>query len=386
MKFWRFLGRSLIHLTKWSIAIGVCAAGIWGLYKFKFDQISQAIKQAKAYPEPSEAVEIVRVIKKDYSEQIRVVGELVAPRKVTIQNELPGQVVVVNYRSGDQVQKGSVIVQLDISAEQADIESAKATLEKATNDHRRLQNLLTQKAIAPSELDTATESLQKARAKIKQLRTAITKKTLTAPYPGQLGIFQLSEGQFLNINSQVVTLIGDGQYMWVDFSVPQFYQGPETGHSIKVHPIENKSSKSPKSQSIDATIIAKDNQVVKESRSIKYRAQIPRKNYRPQQMFLVEVPVDKPTKYVAVPAMALRSDATGQHVFVLKKGEKEGSFRAEKRAVRVKAQSGGWVYLISGVTEGEPIASTGAFKLRNHILVYQDRSNASASDQTGGEK
>jgi len=377
----RTVGSVLVQGLKWAIALAICGGGIWGLYVYKYQQITQAIERAAEFPEPSETVELCFAGQSSYTPTISVIGEAVAPRQITIQNELPGQVEEVNFRSGDFVQKGQVILRINTAKELADIESAKATLVLAQKKFLRLSELLGQGAVSETEVDQANEALRVAKAKKKQLATDVAKKTLVAPFSGQLGIFQLNPGQFINVNTEIVSLIGNDKKIWIDFSVPQFYDGPEVGEYVNALPVKDARHSKAESLIGNAKIIAKDVSVNKDSRSVKYRAELDRRDYRPKQMFSVQVPIGKPQNYVTVPVASLRYDATGRFVFVLVPGSKPGQYRAKKRPVRISFQDDRSIYLESGLAVGEKVASVGAFKLREGLLVFPAAAEQEGKDQ-----
>ena len=102
--------------------------------------------------------------------------------------------------------KGDLLVQLDASAEEAQLHSAEADLELAKADWERAQDLSGRKVISKAELDAAESKFKQKAAAVDQMRSMITKKTVRAPFDGQLGIRQVNVGQMINAGQQVVAL------------------------------------------------------------------------------------------------------------------------------------------------------------------------------------
>src|SRR5436190_21496668 len=75
---------------------------------------------------PPQAVEIVKAESIPWQPTATLVGTVVAKRSVTLANEMAGTVTDVNFESGDLVEPGRVLVQQDISTENADLAAAVA--------------------------------------------------------------------------------------------------------------------------------------------------------------------------------------------------------------------------------------------------------------------
>ena len=78
------------------------------------------------------------------------------------------------------------------------------------------------------------------------------------------------------------------------------------------------------------------------------------------------------TEAVIVPVSALRKGPAGDHVFVLTPDPK-GKVRAHLRPVRAGEVLGDSVLIVEGLTAGEQVAVSGAFKLRDGVLVTQTK-------------
>src|SRR5690606_22120691 len=70
----------------------------------------------------------------------------------------------------------------------------------------RQQNLLRRQSISQAQFDQASSTLRQARAKAAELRAILQKKTITAPFPGRLGIVQVDPGDYLSSGTLIATL------------------------------------------------------------------------------------------------------------------------------------------------------------------------------------
>ena len=104
---------------------------------------------------PPTTVTSATVQEERWAPELSAVGSVAPVQGATIGAELPGMVAEMNFENGSRVEKGEVLVQLDVSSEEAQLRSAEADAELAKPADERAQNLRKDKVISQSELDTA---------------------------------------------------------------------------------------------------------------------------------------------------------------------------------------------------------------------------------------
>lgn len=350
----------------------VCVLVFSALAIFKVFEIKAAIAFGESFPEQSETVEVFSAELVDYTDTISAIGEVISPQRVDLRNEQAGSVVQVNFSSGAEVQQGQLLLQLDISEEQARLRAAQARAELAKTILQRTVNLRKSNAVSQEDLDRARADFTALKADIAALESTISKKTIRAPFAGRASLHQFEVGQYLADNSPITTLIGNTNTMWVDFQIPQFYASLPLGSNVQVHTINTLPSQP---LSYTARIIAVSNAVSDINRSLHYRAAIeepamaealPTAN----TMVNVQVPVADSKPLVAVVAPAIQHDHLGKYIYVLMPDEKAGGYRASRREISIASQQSDRVLLSAGLQAGEQVAGAGAFKLREGILVF----------------
>jgi len=85
----------------------------------------------------------------------------------------------------------------------------------------------------------------------------------------------------------------------------------------------------------------------------------------------VEVPAGPSTTAVSIPVSALRKGPDGDHVFVIAT-DSSGRSRAHVQPVRSGPVLEDEVLILSGLTAGQQVATSGSFKLREAVLVAGD--------------
>jgi membrane fusion protein, multidrug efflux system len=362
-------------VMRWIVTIGGCLLVLGALGTYKYREIQAGIAAGEAYPEQSETVEEARVAVTDFTPTITVMGEIVAPQRLDLRNEIEGEITAVNFRSGESVRAGQLLIQLDTSVEEASLAVARARAELAQRSYDRNLELFESKLSSEDLLDRAKADLSAAQAEVQVLERTIDKKTLVAPFAGRAGLHTFEVGQYLESNTLITSLIGDTTDMWIDFQVPQFYAQLGTGTAVAVAGIGNDSADA----NAQATIIAENTVVNADSRSRGYRASIvdEQKRYTPQTMVKLEVPIANSEQLLRIPATAVQQDPLGQYVFMLNEDPAGKGLRAARQQVQVRSIGTDYALLEQNgaLKEGDRIAAAGAFKLYEGILVFTRERN-----------
>ncbi|MGB1062177.1 MAG: efflux RND transporter periplasmic adaptor subunit, partial [Ketobacter sp.] len=260
-----------MSLRKWGITALSCVLIFAALAAFKVLEIRAAIAFGESFPEHSESVELAVVATTQYTPAIRVIGEMVAPQRLDLRNELAGEITRVGFESGASVRQGQVLLQLDTAVEEANLQAAQARLELAQSVYERSQGLFQSKATSKDQLDRAKADLSTARAEREALKRTIEKKTLRAPFAGKAGLHTFEVGQFLMDNTFITTLISQQDFIWVDFKVPQFYRPLADNTEVTVTTIGEANNQ----HQGQAVVVAENTIIESANRSRQYRARLP---------------------------------------------------------------------------------------------------------------
>src|SRR5437773_708837 len=186
----------------------------------KFKQIQMAIAQGAAFQPPPEAVTTIVAIQEQWPATLSAIGTVAAVQGVTVSADLPGTVERIGFDSGKSVREGEVLALLDTREEQAQLAAAEAQRDLARLNFERMQGLLNERVISRAEFDRATAERRQTEARAGEIRAAIERKTIRAPFSGILGIRQVNLGQYLSGGDPLVTLQSLNP-IYVNFGVPQ---------------------------------------------------------------------------------------------------------------------------------------------------------------------
>lgn len=343
----------------------VCLLAIIATLGFvKYSQVQAAIAFGESFPEPSETVEVMKTSQIDYRDVVTLIGEIRATRTLEVRNELEGQITDVSFVSGGAVEAGQLLVQLDISTEKAQLDAINAQLKLSNLEVKRFKNLIKSNAGAQEQLDRALSQVAILQANAKETQATIDRKTIRAPFNATAGLHQWEKGGFLAANSLVTTLVGNLDEVWVDFRVPQQYSSVSVGDAIEVTTSSSQSSR------LTGKIVAIDQQLDANSRSLLARALIDNREakLKPNASVSVILPISQLNAVVPIPDEALRFDAQGSYVFAIDKKD-SGEFRARKMPVRFAYRASDQVMIVDGLQGNEMIATVGSAKLSPEMLV-----------------
>lgn len=356
------------------LGLGVVVAGLVGAK-------AQQISAMEAAPNvlPTETVTTAVAQQQTWHPTFYSVGTLTAENGITISSEEAGTVARIEFESGAKVAKDTLLAQLDISVEQAQLRSAEATAELARLNAERIRELRSRDTLAQSELDAAEAQLKQAVANVEGIRATIEKKTFRAPFAGTLGIRKVNLGQYVTAGQAIVEL-QTLEPIHVDFSLPQ-----QRVVDIAVGQPVEVTTDGVSGARFTGRITALDPLIDANTRNLRVRATLANEGarLRPGMFANVEVVLPATEPVVVVPASAILYAPYGDSVFVIEhaKGEQgEAATTVRQQTVRLGESRGDFIVVTSGVKPGDEIVSTAAFKLRNGAPVRIDNSVAPAAE------
>src|SRR5213594_3565166 len=126
-----------------------------GLVAWKHASVRKADAAAASQPEPIESVTLAVARERQYRPTTTSVGTVLALNSITLRNELSGTVRQVMLAAGRVVDSGTVLVALDVSVEEAELQAEQAQADLAATTLARLEIL--RQAQATSQEEEARE-------------------------------------------------------------------------------------------------------------------------------------------------------------------------------------------------------------------------------------
>jgi len=350
------------------LMLTVTALFVAGLGFVKFRQIQTAIAQGAAFQPPPEAVTTIVANEERWPATLTAIGTMAAVQGVTVSADLPGTVDRIAFDSGRSARAGEVLAVLDTRQEQAQLAAAEAQRDLARLNFDRMQGLLHESVISRAEFDRATAENRQTEARVGEIRAAIERKTIRAPFSGILGLRQVNLGQYLNGGDAVVQLQSLNP-IYVNFGVPQQNAGQMTiGRSVRVTAGGLGGVESP------ARVTALDSVVDVTTRNVQVQATLanPQGRLRPGMFVEVEVVLGAASTVISLPGSAISYAPFGDSVFVVTdlKDPNGQTYRGVRQQfVKVGPARGDQIAITSGVKAGDEVVTSGVFKLRNGAAV-----------------
>jgi membrane fusion protein (multidrug efflux system) len=319
----------------------------------KFLQIRKMMSSPREMP--ATTVTSVVVKEEDWAPRLSAVGSISAVQGAVLSTDLAGTVGQVNFESGGEAKKGDVLVKLVASQEEADLELARANLQRA-------RDLAARKVVSKQELDAAESTF-------KQKEGVVQHKEVRAPFDGQLGIRQVNVGQMIKEGQEVVQLTKLDP-VYVDFALPQQELTKiSTGLEVQVR------TDAVAGREFKGKVTAINSMVDTVTRNVSLQGTLENPDHALRPGMFVKVEVELPEKHKAfvVPGSAISYAPFGDSVFVIEKkkdpktGKESQSIR--QQFVKVGEARGDFVSINEGLKGNETIVSTGVFKLRNGMPV-----------------
>lgn len=353
------------------LMLTLAAAAIGGLGFEKVRQIQLGMAQAAAFQPPPEAVTTIVARQEKWSSTLNAIGTLAAVQGVSVSADLPGIVERIDFQSGDSVQDGDVLVQLDTTQERAQLPAAESARDLAHLNFERLKSLVEEGAISRSDYDRAAAEEKETEAKIGEIRATIARKAIRAPFSGILGIRQVNLGQYLSSGNAIVPLQSLDP-IYVNFSVPQQEAANvPVGRSVRVTTSDSKP------MDLEGQVTAVNSTVDEATRNFLIQATLanPAKALRPGMFVQTEVVLGESRPVIPLPASAISYAPYGDSVFIVAnlKGPKGETYRGVRQQfVTLGVSRGDQISVLTGVKSGDEVVSSGVFKLRNGAAVLVD--------------
>jgi membrane fusion protein (multidrug efflux system) len=309
------------------IMLGVVLLIVLALAGYKAFSI-YTMMQGFSAPKPPISVAVATATERPWQSRLPTVGTLTALQGVDLSLEIAGTVKEVQFESGQKVKAGQPILQLDTAVETALLATAQADLGLAQLDYGRGSQLVGSQAISKGEFDRLSAVLQKSRATVNQLKAALERKRILAPFSGTIGIRQVDVGDYVASGTMIATL-QDISSLYVDFfvpeqSVPKIALGQPVQVIVSAYPTE----------SFPGTISAINPKVESSTRNVLVRATLanPDDKLLPGMFASLQVMLPDPQPRIVVPESAITYTLYGNSLYVVaQKKAEDGSLEKDDK-------------------------------------------------------
>jgi membrane fusion protein (multidrug efflux system) len=300
-------------------------------------------------------VEAARVEVVKLTDDAQTVGSLRSRQGVVLRPEVSGRVTQINFRDGERVRKGQVLVQLDDQLPVAQLQQSEAELSIALANHKRNQDLVAQNFISQRTVDESAANLQVAQAKLALAQATAARLKIIAPFDGITGIRNVNVGDYLKDGTDIVNL-EDIEAIYVDFRLPERYHAKVKRGQRAVLDVDALPGRR-----FSALIQAIDPLLDANGRSVGVRGCIDNRQLqlRPGMFARVTAVFGEREDARVVPEEAIVPQGGRQFVIKLVDGPDAQTKTTQRVEVKVGLRRPGRVEIVEGLQEGDTVVTAG---------------------------
>lgn len=315
---------------------------------------------ANAQPQkPPTPVMVAPVKFEIFVDTLEALGTVKANESVIITSQLTEIVKEIYFADGDKVKKGQLLVLLDDEEEQAQLKEAQVNLATQQREYRRLNKLVRQKAIPMFEVDAQHSQLKTAQAQIAVVKTRIALRQISAPFTGQLGFRNISQGALIR-PGETITTLDDLTVIKLDFNVPATF----LAHLKTNQTVIARSAAYP-TEKFTGKVSTIDTRVDPITRAITVRALINNQTQklRPGMLLTIEL-IKNRQRTLMIPEQALVPRKNKQYVYIINNNQ-----QVEQQTIQIGRRRPGKVEVLSGLTAGTQVITDGTTRVRPGSFV-----------------
>ena len=353
-----------------------------------------ALPVARATAQPTAAgppaVGVVRAERQQITQSDEFTGRIQAVGRVSLVARVSAFLEKRLFNEGAEVKKGDLLYVLEQPPFEAQIASAKATVDQLTSQHwnalqtlDRARSLLTTPAGLQSNYDTAFSNERSLAAQIAgaqaQLQTAqinLGYTEIRAPIDGRISTTAVTEGNVVSPSSGTLATIVSQDPIYVLFPVAQRTAldlrnryGPKGGFSAVVIRLRLPDGRiyAPEGHLDYVSPTVAENTDTLTLRGVFSNPRLPTapipggafRELTDGEFVTVMLEGVQPVTVLAIPRAAVLSDQQGDYVYIV-----DAQNKAEVRRIQLGQSTPATAVVVGGLTEGETVISEGVQRVR----------------------
>jgi membrane fusion protein (multidrug efflux system) len=297
-------------------------------------------------PSPVEVVDLKTSV---VQEDLQAVGALRSNESVMMRPEVPGRIASIGFRDGQPVKRGQLLVELDAALNEAEVAQARAELDLARSNLKRMEDLASKNFVSGSAQETAASNVEVLAARLKLAEARLAKMRILAPFDGVVGIRNISVGDYVKDGADLIN-IEDIGILKVDFRLPERYLPQmRSGQAVEV------TADALPGGRYRGAIEAINPRVDANGRSLELRARLSNSDgrLRPGMFARVRIIVGERTNALLVPEEAIVPLGDDFFVYTVVDG------KANRIRVKLGVRRDSQVELLDGVKPGDKVVTAG---------------------------
>ena len=354
------------------VIVGLVAASLAGIQMNTQSQVPAPKAAGGPVVVEAEPVRVAEIL-----DAVTAVGTLRSAESVVLKSEIPGRIARIMFADGSQVAKGDALIVFDASVQQALVNQARAERDLSAAKLKRTEELFQKKFLSAAALDDAKATEEIAAAKLALAQANLDKMTIRAPFAGQIGIRQVSVGDYLKEGVDLVNL-EDLSSMKADFRVPEQISGRlAVGQTVQLQ------SDAFAGASFPAKVVAIDPAVDTAGRSLLLRAELRdvSRRLKPGMFVRVRLVLESRPNAIVIPEEALVTAQNRLTVFKVVEGKAVAT--PVVTGLRSQLDQRAVVEVVKGLAADDVVVTAGQIKIRGNNVPVKVAEPAAAKGPGG---
>jgi multidrug efflux system membrane fusion protein len=349
-------------------------------------------KQQKAQAAGPRAVSvaIATVQRQDVPVYLTGLGAVTAFNTANIKSRVDGQIVQVNFREGQNVREGELLIVIDprpyqvqLDQMQAQLFRDQAQLRDAKLNLDRYTSLIPSGSIAQQQVDTQKAlvdqldgTVRTDQAQIDSAKLNVTYCHITAPFNGRVGLRQVDPGNIIHASdTNPMLILTQLQPIAVIFTLPEDVL-PNVSKHMKQSTLEvDAFSRDDQTKLATGKLVTIDNTIDPTTGTAKLKAVFDNKDSQlwPNQFVNANLLLETRKNSTVVPTAAILRGPQGTFVYAMNADK-----TVQDRQVTVSLTQGNTTVITSGLNPGDVVVTDGQDKLQRGSRVEPRATGTSA--------
>ncbi|MFZ1005824.1 MAG: efflux RND transporter periplasmic adaptor subunit [Candidatus Sulfotelmatobacter sp.] len=338
-------------------------------------------QKAQAAGAHSVSVAVATVQRQDVPVYLVGLGSVSAFYTANIKSRVDGQIMRVNFREGQVVKEGDLLILIDPRPYQVQLEQMQAQLFKdqaSLRDARlnleRYTTLIPSGSIAQQQVDTQKSTVDQLdgqvrtdQAQIDNAKLQLVYCNITAPFTGRVGLRQVDPGNIVHAaDTNPMLILTQLQPIAVVFTLPED-QLPTVAQHMKSATLQVEAySRDDQTKLATGNLQTIDNQIDPTTGTAKLKAVFDNKDNQlwPNQFVNANLLLETRKNSTVVPTAAILRGPQGAFVYAVKPDK-----TVEARSITISLTQGNATLTTAGLNPGDVVVTDGQDKLQTGSKV-----------------
>src|SRR5579863_3434129 len=350
---------------------------------------ADAKQQAQAAAPRSVSVAIAPVLKQDMPVYLAGLGSVTAFNTANIKSRVDGQIMQVNFKEGQTVKQGELLIVIDprpyevqLEQMQAQLFRDQAQLRDARLNLDRYTTLIPSGSISQQQVDTQKAlvdqldgTVRTDQAQIDNAKLQIVYCHITAPFNGRVGLRQVDPGNIIHASdTNPMLILTQLQPIAVIFTLPEDVLPTVSKHMQNTTLEVDAFNRDDQTKLATGKLLTIDNQIDPTTGTAKLKAVFDNKDNQlwPNQFVNADLLLETRKNSTVLPTAAIQRGPQGTFVYAVNPDK-----TVQDKVVTISLTQGDTTVITSGLNPGDTVVTDGQDKLQRGSRIEPRASNPS---------